>query len=156
MGRAPVPADATGGCQCGAVRYRISTVNPDSPHICHCRMCQRAVGGPFAALFNVPDTAIEWTRGTPATWRSSAAATRGFCGECGAPLFYHGDDSGRINLTIASLDDPEAYPPVGQVGSEGRLSWFATLPTLKDHGTTEAIDPDGAARIAATSRQRSD
>ncbi|RVQ04591.1 GFA family protein, partial [Sinorhizobium meliloti] len=29
----------TGGCQCGAVRYRAEGTLGD-PHICHCRMCQ--------------------------------------------------------------------------------------------------------------------
>ena len=38
-----------GGCQCGAVRYRATSLRQDA-HICHCRMCQKAVGGAFAAL----------------------------------------------------------------------------------------------------------
>ena len=33
---------ATGGCQCGAVRYR-ATAMLDNAHVCHCRMCQKAV-----------------------------------------------------------------------------------------------------------------
>jgi hypothetical protein len=37
----------TGGCQCGAVRYALGE-QPEST-VCHCRMCQKAVGGPFAA-----------------------------------------------------------------------------------------------------------
>ena len=36
----------TGGCQCGRVRYALSVV-PDDVSVCHCRMCQKAVGGPF-------------------------------------------------------------------------------------------------------------
>lgn len=39
---------ATGGCQCGAVRYALYAAPEGS--VCHCRMCQKAVGGPFAAL----------------------------------------------------------------------------------------------------------
>lgn len=43
------PATITGGCQCGAVRYAID--GPlNNPHICHCRMCQKAFGNYFAAL----------------------------------------------------------------------------------------------------------
>ncbi|PCD03432.1 aldehyde-activating protein [Sphingomonas spermidinifaciens] len=144
---------ASGGCQCGAVRYRITAVNAGSPHICHCRMCQRAVGGPFAALFGVPDEAIEWTHGAPAVWRSSAAATRGFCANCGTPLFYHGDDSGRFNLTIASLDDPEVFAPETQMGVEGKLAWFDALPSLPSRGETGSEDAEWAERIAASNRQ---
>ncbi|WP_315760321.1 GFA family protein [Sphingomonas sp. Y38-1Y] len=144
---------ATGGCQCGAVRYRIDAVIADSPHICHCRMCQRAVGGPFAALFAAPDDAIEWTRGEPASWRSSSEATRGFCAECGTPLYYLGNGSGRINVTIASLDNPEAFAPQTQVGVEGRLDWFEALPALPSRGETGRDNADWADRIAASNRQ---
>ncbi len=34
---------ASGGCQCGAVRFRGSRFGRSS--ICHCRMCQKAFGG---------------------------------------------------------------------------------------------------------------
>ena len=40
---------ATGGCQCGAVRYAFYAPL-ENAHVCHCRMCQRATGGVFAAL----------------------------------------------------------------------------------------------------------
>ena len=35
----------TGGCQCGAVRYALAE-QPGVRPLCHCRMCQKAVGGP--------------------------------------------------------------------------------------------------------------
>ena len=38
----------TGGCQCGAVRYALLAA-PSEPHLCHCRMCQKAFGSYFAA-----------------------------------------------------------------------------------------------------------
>ena len=39
----------SGGCQCGAIRYKISG-ELGYPHICHCRMCQKASGNFFMAL----------------------------------------------------------------------------------------------------------
>jgi hypothetical protein len=42
-----MPDTITGGCQCGAVRYRI-TAPFENAHICHCRMCQKAFGNYFA------------------------------------------------------------------------------------------------------------
>ncbi len=66
----------TGGCQCGAVRYALFET-PEST-ICHCRMCQKAVGGPFAALSKVPLSRFAWTRGEPAAFRSSIGRRAAF------------------------------------------------------------------------------
>ena len=52
----------TGGCQCGAVRYALHEP-PNDPHICHCRMCQKAFGNFFAALTGVALDKFEMTRG---------------------------------------------------------------------------------------------
>src|ERR1700761_2105366 len=77
----------TGGCQCGAVRYALYET-PEST-VCHCRMCQKAVGGPFAALSKLKTDNLRWTRGTPARFQSSSAAERHFCADCGTPLTFH-------------------------------------------------------------------
>jgi len=147
---------ATGGCQCGAVRYRASAML-DNAHLCHCRMCQKAMGNIFAALVAAPDDALEWTRGTPATFRSSDHVDRGFCAACGTPLFYHDLMSGRTNLTIGSLDRPSDFPPVIQMGTEARVAWFASLTTLTDGGATDSGDQaEWAAAIRASSRQAPD
>jgi hypothetical protein len=145
----------TGGCQCGAVRYR-ATQMLDNAHLCHCRMCQKAVGNIFAALVAAPNEALEWIRGTPAAFRSSEHVDRGFCAACGTPLYYRNLKGSRTNLTLGSLDDPAAFPPTTQMGSEARMPWFEDLPALKDTGTTEAQDPEWAAAIAASNRQAPD
>ena len=128
----------TGGCQCGAVRYRLSARPVGS--ICHCRMCQKAVGGPFAALAEIAVGHLEWTAGALASFRSSSMATRGFCAACGTPLTYQGDGSKTIEVTIGSLDDPSLVPPRTQAGIEGRLSWLDTLPSLPATPTDAKYD----------------
>lgn len=52
----------TGGCQCGAIRFRVSGDIKDLS-ICHCRMCQKAFGAYYAPLVSVRGTDFEWTRG---------------------------------------------------------------------------------------------
>jgi hypothetical protein len=77
----------TGGCQCGAVRYALFA-KPERTGICYCRMCQKAVGGPFFAWAAVDEDDIAWTHGAPAQFASSSAADRGFCARCGTPLTF--------------------------------------------------------------------
>jgi hypothetical protein len=113
----------TGGCQCGAVRYRLEA-KPKAMSICHCRMCQKASGGPFMAFAGVRLSRLVWTRGAPSIFASSDIAERGFCGECGTPLTYRGLGSDRISVTLGSLDDPDVVEPAVQLGVESRLRWL--------------------------------
>lgn len=120
--RAPI---MTGGCQCGAVRYALFQM-PELT-VCHCRMCQKAVGGPFAALAKVPMTAFAWTRGQPAGFQSSSAAERHFCATCGTPLSFHYVDGDAIEVTTGSLDRPALAPITKNFGVEARLPWIDLL-----------------------------
>src|SRR4051794_30937881 len=69
-----------GGCQCGAVRY-VLRATPVKPCICHCRMCQKAMGNLFGAFAGVPYADFEVTRGDPSSFRSSDLAER-LCQQC--------------------------------------------------------------------------
>ena len=144
-----------GGCQCGAVRYALHE-QPGGPHICHCRMCQKAFGSFFAPLTGVPQTSFELTRGALSIFKSSDQTERGFCKDCGTPLTFHYVHSSRIAASIGSLDEPEKIEPKTQYGIEGRLSWFAKLAGLPGDKTTETDNPELAAKIAASNHQHPD
>jgi hypothetical protein len=116
---------ATGGCQCGAVRYALLSAPEGS--VCHCRMCQKAVGGPFAALAKLPKADVMWTRGQPGRFRSSASGVREFCRDCGTPLTFRYEDASHMEVTIGSLDDPTSTAPRRAFGVESRLAWVADL-----------------------------
>lgn len=114
---------ATGGCQCGALRYAFYAPLQRA-HVCHCRMCQRATGGLFAALAGNTRDNFAWTRGEPNYFASSNLAKREFCGLCGTPLtFQYLDPAARIHVTIGSLDHPELVKLEMQYGIESRLPW---------------------------------
>jgi len=139
----------TGGCQCGAVRYALY-VSPERTGICFCRMCQKAVGGPFLAWASVPVAEFTWTRGTPATFRSSTAATRGFCAACGTPLtFRYEKQPDHIDVTIGSLDRAAEVAPGTALGVESRPPWCdaAALAALPAHSTGELGSPEDLTRI---------
>ncbi len=116
----------TGGCQCGAVRFAV-----DGPlgraSICHCRMCQKAFGGFYGPLVGAPQ--LLWTRGAPKRFRSSDAARRGFCGDCGTPLTFEPDGS-IVDVAIGALDDPARAQPAIQLARTSRLAWVDDLASL--------------------------
>jgi hypothetical protein len=145
----------TGGCQCGAVRYALHEP-PTNPHICHCRMCQKAFGSFFAPLFKVPVASFEITRGELAIFKSSDPTERGFCRNCGTPLTIHDVDGATVCVSIGSLDEPAKVAPANQYGIEGRLPYFAALAVLPGDQTTEQETPDLAASIARSNHQHPD
>lgn len=126
-------ADATGGCQCGAVRYRVTGGFGDCG-VCHCRMCQRASGNAFAPL--VKASGVVW-QGTPARWASSNIAERGFCANCGTPLFLRDFDrpEDEFELMTGTLDDPDIAPPDHHVGVESRVAWLKLSDGLPEYVT---------------------
>jgi hypothetical protein len=120
----------TGGCQCGAVRFRVEAPLRRAS-ICHCRMCQKATGGFFGAYASFPTAGLSWTRGQRRTFRSSDAVVRGFCGDCGTPLTFEALAGGEhIGLAIGAFDDPAALAPQRQLELAARLPWFETLAGL--------------------------
>jgi len=122
-------ADEThsGGCQCGAVRFRIEGGLGDAS-VCHCRMCQKAFGGFYAPLVSVRDAKLTWTRGQPEKFRSSNFVERSFCADCGTPLTYEAPDG--IAVAIGAFDRPQEIAPKIQWGIEGKLPYVDTIPTL--------------------------
>jgi hypothetical protein len=143
----------TGGCQCGAVRYALYA-EPVAADICHCRMCQKAMGNLFMAVASVPRDQFAWTAGTPATWQSSAIAERGFCQQCGTPLSFRYLSRERISITTGSLDEPARARPTSQIGIESRVPWFAALADLPASATAD--DPPPGGLDAVQSRQHPD
>jgi hypothetical protein len=112
----------SGGCQCGAVRFRASKFGRSS--ICHCRMCQKAFGAFFGALVTAHD--LDWTRGAPHYFASSNKARRGFCAECGTPLTFE-YDGGPPEVAVGAFDNPAVVAPTLQVNPTDKLAFFDGL-----------------------------
>lgn len=143
----------TGGCQCGAVRYALFA-EPTNPHVCHCRMCQKAVGGYFAAFAGVTLADFAWVRGEPGIFRSSELVERGFCRDCGTPLSFRYVDFDRISVSLGSLDDPARVVPAKQFGIESRLPFIASIAGLPGTRTEDDVPAERLAKLK--SRQHPD
>jgi hypothetical protein len=134
------PASVTGGCQCGAVRFRAARLGRAT--ICHCRMCQKAFGGFFGPL--VTAHGVEWTRGAPAYFASSDKVQRGFCAACGTPLSY--EAGGPAEIAIGALDWLCALPLCKASDDPQHEALKASLTSFQhpDHDTAKW--PMGAVR----------
>ena len=131
--------ETTGGCLCGALRYAAHG-EPIDVGYCHCRVCQRSSGAPVLAWASFPNDAFAYTKGSPATYRSSPRAGREFCAACGTQLVFREDGAPRVDLNIGSLDEPDRLAPQYHIWTESRIPWFETtdpLPRYPDAG------PDG-------------
>lgn len=135
----------TGGCQCGSVRFAIFEA-PKRVGLCHCRMCQKAVGGPFGVYAIVPITGLRWTKAPPSTWASSNIAVRDFCAACGTPLAYRHVGGDTVEVMAGTFDDPTRIVPTYEVGREGKLAWLSTLHQLPGKTTSENV---GSEKVAA-------
>lgn len=119
-----------GGCLCGAVRYRALGEGLGVNH-CHCRMCQRATGQPSVAWAAFAAADFELLQGTITEHASSAWATRGFCARCGSPLTFRYVEGGRpmVDVTVASFDEPAAFPPTKHLWTESAIPWLSGMDT---------------------------
>ena len=133
----------TGGCQCGAIRFRVTGDLKDAS-ICHCRMCQKATGGFFGPYVGAPREALVWTRGQLRRFQSSNKVARGFCADCGTPLTYEAPDG--VAVAAGAFDDPRPLAPWVQYGVEGKLPYVDDLPALPQRRTEE--DEAAAAFLA--------
>jgi hypothetical protein len=143
----------TGGCQCGAIRFALSAA-PVKVSICHCRMCQKASGAPFASFAEIEKTDFAWTKGAPSSFRSSSLAERDFCSACGTPLGFRRVDGPRIEIMIGAFDRPDRLVPTRQYGSESRLGWVVAISNLPSQTTLQNYGPDKLGGIV--SRQHPD
>ena len=113
----------TGGCHCTAVRYEISG---PVRHVvaCHCSECQRLNGsvGAHSKASNDSLTIVE-QRGL-SWYRIGENAQRGFCRECGSPLFWQMDGQPSTGIVVGSLDDTSDLKMIGHIFVSEKASYY--------------------------------
>jgi hypothetical protein len=128
----PLSVPFSGGCACGAIRYRCSS-KPIFSCNCHCRECQHHTESAYAAEVGVPADAVELTEGTPTYYvvesDSGATLRRGFCGECGSPVLIL-TERGWTIISTGSLDLPETYEPQMDIFTSRAHPWDYMNPEL--------------------------
>jgi hypothetical protein len=126
----------TGGCACGRVRYTATIHNHDA-YLCHCRMCQRSTGSISIAFKSVRQADVEWHH-EPDWYDSSPIAERPYCRECGTSFgFRFKQGSDKMDLTVASFDDPSPFVPRHHFGAESMHRAWLNTEGLKEIRTEE-------------------
>lgn len=127
-----------GGCYCGAVRYEASGPVFNAT-LCHCSDCRRASGAPAVGWFSVEAGGLRTTHGAPREFRSSPRVLRTFCGQCGTMLTWrHEEAPGEVDVTICSLDDPNAVPPQDHTFVASAVRWLHLGDTLPRYPRTRS------------------
>ena len=117
-----------GGCLCGGVRYRLRA-KPKQGSDCHCEDCRRASGAPYVTWCSVPSKMVEVLSGKVRRVLY-ADRLRSFASCCGTPLFMQDEVTSEwIDVTVASLDDPKAFPPKAAIWTEDKLPWVELDPS---------------------------
>ena len=146
---------ASGGCLCGNVRFEIWG-EPAGVGYCHCRFCQLALGAPLNAWAAYEEKFINFLGDAPKIYKSSPIAERAFCGNCGTSLYTYlkGFDGLRYySIRLATLDNPENFPPAFHFGVESQLPWLDINDDLPRIRTED--DPELAARWTAVGQPKS-
>ncbi len=108
----------SGGCQCGAVRYRLSGSIPPA-YACHCGECKKQSASAFSMSIPLTYDALTVT-GSPKFFETTAFSGNRkynyFCGDCGTRLWHSGSNPpSAITLKVGTLDHSGDIEPVGHL-----------------------------------------
>ncbi|MHA1164428.1 MAG: GFA family protein, partial [Alphaproteobacteria bacterium] len=96
----------------------------DEVGACHCTMCLRWASGPFLELDCGDAVAFEGEENI-VRYKSSDWAERGFCGTCGANLFYYLLPTGEYMMSAGAFDDQSGLKFTNQVFIDEKPDWYA-------------------------------
>lgn len=100
---------ASGGCLCGAIRYRVGGPLREVV-FCHCSRCRRTHGH-FAAYTACARADLELLEARGLRWYESDERRRGFCAECGASVFWEREESPTVSISAGTVDEPTGLNP---------------------------------------------
>lgn len=99
----------SGSCLCGGIRFDV--VGPlRDVFFCHCSRCRRTHGH-FAAYTMCAFEDLEFRENATLRWFVVESTRRGFCGECGASVFWQRENAESISVSAGTLDPPTGLSP---------------------------------------------
>ena len=127
--------DITGGCLCGAVRYRCTRA-PISMGLCQCERCQRQSGSAFLIATVFARDAVCFESGALKVYAAyaedGAGLYRHFCPECGAAIMITLERYPDIrSLMGGSLDDKSLLRPTFSLWCDSAQPWLRLPPEIE-------------------------
>ena len=120
-------------CLCGGIQLKIKGLLRHVSN-CHCRQCMKTHGN-YAAYTNVFEKDIKFIKKRTLKWfKSSKKARRGFCGKCGASMFFKLFGSNNISIAAGMFKNPTKLKTKKNIFVEGKLDYYRLdnrLPSLK-------------------------
>ncbi|HXV36436.1 MAG TPA: GFA family protein [Myxococcota bacterium] len=124
-----------GGCLCGGVRYEVS--GPFTAMLlCHCQMCRRMHGTPFASYAAVDPRHRRYTQGEELIreYASSAAAVRSFCSRCGSKLEFRDSKApNEIWIAAGSFDGDPGIRSSAHIFVASKAPWYEIADDLPQY-----------------------
>ena len=140
----------TGGCACGAVRYRL-LAEPMRVHCCHCHACQKQTGGAFAINAIIETENIRLLKGRPVAVpvpRAHGPHDIHRCRKCGTAVWSdYGRRKGVRFVRAATLDDPHRLRPDIHIFTRAKVPWVRLAdgkPAFRDYYETKREWPKTA------------
>ncbi|THD79924.1 MAG: GFA family protein [Phenylobacterium sp.] len=119
-------SELTGGCPCGAVRYRMMS-GPLFVNCCHCQDCQRQVGSAFVINAIIELDRLEVLSGELKAVRMPTESGRAHdvyrCTACDTALWSDYGGMPFRFLRATTLDDRGALAPDAHIFTRSKLPW---------------------------------
>lgn len=126
-----VPNSMTGGCMCGAVRYRISE-KPIVTGLCHCNRCRPQSGSAFSTIIIIKRATFTLEGETTVfedIGASGMRVGRRSCAQCGSPLTTEADVApSMMFVKVGGIDNNGWFQPAIELFVGRRRPWVVPVP----------------------------
>ncbi len=122
-----------GGCLCGAMRYEVTGPLTEASN-CHCSMCRRFHGAPFASYARVNPADFRWLGGQEllAVYETSPGNGWAFCRTCGSSLGLPRD--GMLeSIAMGTFDGDPGIRPAYHMFVGSKAAWHPITDDLPRH-----------------------
>ena len=132
-----------GSCLCNTVRWSFDGAFDWMAH-CHCEMCRKAHGAPFATYAIGSRRRLRFERGEDAVthYESSPGFRRAFCSGCGSVVPYAVRGT-EVGVPVGPLDDDPGMRATSHIYAKWSAPWHRITDSLPRHDNDDSAGSGG-------------